>query len=69
MEYTILVLTATVESLNPANDSWITHNDIPDARDRGGVAVIGDKIYIVGGRNRIDGDYVPTASTLVGEIP
>lgn len=68
-EHTILVLTSTVESLNPSTNSWSTLTDIPDTRDRGGVAVIRDKIYIVGGRNRIDRDHIPSASTLVGEIP
>lgn len=63
------VFTATVESLNPTTDSWSTLADLPDAKDRGGVAVIGDKIYVVGGRRNNRGSSSLPASTFVGEIP
>jgi hypothetical protein len=41
--------TDRVFSLGPNDARWIEHSAMPSARAAGGIAVVGDRIYIVGG--------------------
>ena len=43
---------------DPVTDTWTTLPDAPHARDHANVAIVGNKLYVVGGRNGSNGDNV-----------
>eukprot|EP01114_Cavostelium_apophysatum_P003639 TRINITY_DN136_c0_g1_i1.p1 TRINITY_DN136_c0_g1~~TRINITY_DN136_c0_g1_i1.p1 ORF type:complete len:359 (-),score=70.23 TRINITY_DN136_c0_g1_i1:39-1115(-) len=47
-------ITAVVEAFVPSSQSWVVLPDMPAARFRHGAAVIGTKMFVIGGRDVFD---------------
>ena len=48
----------SVEAYNPRTDTWIPKQDMPVSRVLFDVGVVGEKVYIIGGATRIDGERI-----------
>ena len=58
-----------VVSINPITNTWTTLTNLPEARDSGGMVVVGNKVYIVGGIFRDDFEFSFPTDILIGELP